>query len=117
MKKGSVKQKIVGLAAGILAGFFGSGGGIVVVEGLQRTGEEEKKSHAMSLVVIFPIAVVSAILYFSGGFVKLTPTLWLCGGAAIGGLIGAVFLQNINTRLLNRIFTLLMLASGIWILI
>lgn len=117
MKKGSAKRKAAAAVAGLLAGFFGSGGGIVVVEGLQRTGVDEKRSHAMSLGVIFPIAAVSAILYFSGGYVRLTQTLWLCSGAAVGGIIGAVFLSGINTKLLNRIFTLLMLISGIWMLI
>lgn len=117
MKKDKVKRNIIGVFAGILAGFFGSGGGVVVVEGLQRSGVEEKQSHAMSLAVIFPIAIVSAFLYHSGGYVELGKTLWVCGGAVAGGIVGALFLKNIKTKWLNRLFTLLMLASGIWMLL
>lgn len=117
MNKDKVKKNIAGAIAGVLAGFFGSGGGIIVVEGLQRSGVEEKQSHVMSLAVIFPIAIVSAFLYSSGGYVELGKTLWVSGGAAVGGIVGALFLKNIKTKWLNRLFTLLMLASGIWMLL
>ena len=117
MDKNKIKKSIAGAAAGVLAGFFGSGGGIIVVEGLERSGVDEKKSHAMSVAVIFPISIVSALLYSIGGYVELGKTLWVCGGAAIGGIIGAIFLRNINKKWLNRLFTLLVLASGIWMLL
>lgn len=113
MKKETIKKTAVGIVSGFLAGFFGSGGGIVVVEGLERAGLEERRAHATSLAVIFPISAVSAVLYYSGGLVPLNETLFLCGGAAAGGLVGAFFLGRIKTKLLNRIFTGLMLAAGI----
>ncbi len=112
MKKG-VKNAAVGAVSGFFAGLFGSGGGIAVVEGLERTGVEEKRAHATSLAVIFPISAVSAVLYGIGGYVPLETTLWLCGGAAAGGILGAFCLKRVGVRLLNNIFTLLMLASGI----
>ena len=113
MKKGAVKKSVIGIAAGLLAGFFGSGGGIVVVEGLERAGVEERQAHAASVAVIFPISALSAALYTAGGHVPMAQTLMLCGGSAAGGLAGALFLKRIPRKLLNRIFTLLMLASGI----
>ncbi len=42
MKKG-VKSAAVGVLSGFASGLFGSGGGIAVVEGLERTGTDEKK--------------------------------------------------------------------------
>jgi uncharacterized membrane protein YfcA len=111
--KQKVKKAAVGLVSGFIAGLFGSGGGIAVVEGLELTGTEERRAHAASLAVIFPISVLSAALYGFGGFVPLKETLWLCGGAAVGGVIGAFFLKRVGVRTLNNIFTLLMLASGI----
>ncbi|MDD5017205.1 MAG: TSUP family transporter [Eubacteriales bacterium] len=115
MKKG-IKKAAAGILSGLIAGFFGSGGGIAVVEGLEQAGLEERRAHATSLAVIFPICAVSAALYVGGGFVPLTETLYLCGGAAIGGLLGAFLLGRIKTRLLNGIFTLLMLTAGIRLL-
>lgn len=116
MKKG-VKSAAVGLLSGVIAGLLGTGGGIAVVEGLERTGTQERRAHATSLAVIFPISAVSAVLYGLGGHVPLGDTLWLCGGAALGGLAGAFLLGCVGIRLLNNIFTLLMLVSGVWMLL
>jgi len=114
--KNKVVNAVVGLISGLIAGLLGSGGGIAVVEGLERAGTEERRAHATSIAVIFPISVLSAALYGAGGYVPLEETLWLCGGAAAGGLLGAYLLGRIRTRLLNGIFTLLMLGSGVWML-
>ena len=108
-----VAKAAVGAVSGFVAGLFGSGGGIAVVEGLERTGTEERRAHAASLGVIFPISALSAVLYGVGGYVPLEDTLWLCGGAVAGGVIGAFFLKRVGVRLLNNIFTALMLVSGI----
>lgn len=112
-----VKTAAVGMLSGLLAGLLGTGGGIAVVEGLERTGTGERRAHATSLAVIFPISALSAALYGSGAHVPLCETLWLCGGAALGGLAGAFLLGRIGIRLLNNIFTLLMLISGAWMLL
>lgn len=116
MKKG-IKKAAVGVVSGFIAGLLGSGGGIAVVEGLERTGTEERRAHATSLAVILPVSVVSAVLYGMGGFVPLSDTLFLCGGAMLGGLIGAFLLGRVGVRLLNNIFTLLMLISGVFMLL
>jgi uncharacterized membrane protein YfcA len=116
MKKDSIKKAAVGVVSGFMAGLFGSGGGIAVVEGLERIGTEERRAHATSLAVILPISVLSSVLYFTGGYVPLGQTLYLCGGAIAGGLLGAFFLSKVKVKLLNRIFTLLILASGVRLL-
>jgi uncharacterized protein len=108
-----IKKATVGLISGFFAGLFGSGGGIAVVEGLERTGTEERKAHATSLAVILPISILSAALYYTGGYVPLENTIWLCAGAVAGGLTGAFFLSKVKLKILNRLFTLLILASGI----
>jgi uncharacterized membrane protein YfcA len=112
-----VRKAVVGVTCGVIAGLFGSGGGIAIVEGLERAGTDEKRAHAASIAVMFPISAVSAILYGTGGYVPLDSTLWLCGGAIAGGLIGACLLRRVKTRLLNILFTVLMIASGVWMLL
>lgn len=116
MKNKAIRAAI-GIISGFIAGLLGSGGGIAVVEGLERFGTEERRAHAMSLAVIFPISAVSAVMYGMGGHVPLEATLWLCGGAALGGIAGAFLLGRVGIRLLNNIFTLLMIISGIWMLL
>ncbi len=113
MEKEKIKKAAVAAVSGFLAGLFGSGGGIAAVEGLERAGTEERGAHAASLAVILPASLVSAALYYSGGFVPLENTLYLCAGAVAGGVAGAFLLRKIRPGLLNRAFTLLILASGI----
>ncbi len=116
MKKDSIIKAAVGAVSGFAAGLLGSGGGIFVVEGLERTGIEERHAHATSLSVILPVSALSAIMYISGGYVPFPETLYLCGGAVAGGLAGAFLLGRLKVKILNRIFTLLILVSGIRLL-
>ncbi len=111
------RKAAVGVICGVIAGLFGSGGGIAIVEGLERAGTDEKRAHAASIAVMFPISALSAILYGTGGYVPWGSTLWLCGGAIAGGLVGACLLRRVKTRLLNILFTVLMIASGVWMLL
>lgn len=115
--KNKVKKAAVGVVCGLIAGLFGSGGGIAIVEGLERAGTDEKRAHAVSIAVMFPISALSAVLYGAGGYVPPGSTLWLCGGAVAGGYLGACLMRRMKTKLLNSVFTLLMLASGVWMLL
>ncbi len=114
--KNKIKKAALGLVSGLIAGLLGSGGGIAVVEGLERFGVEEKRAHAASIAVIFPVSALTAAMYGMGGYVPFWPTLWLCVGAALGGIAGAFLLRRISVRLLNNIFTLLIAGSGVWML-
>ena len=85
-----IKQKfswlsaLGGLAAGIINGLLGAGGGMVVVPMLQRAGLEPKKAHATSVCVILPVCVFSSVLYLTSGRVTLGDAapylLWGRGG-------------------------------------
>ena len=55
----SLKLIIIGLASGLLNGFFGAGGGIMAVPLLQKAGVPTEKSHATSIAVILPLTPVS----------------------------------------------------------
>lgn len=109
-----LKTVILGAICGIINGFFGSGGGIIAVQSLEKIGVQEKNSHATSLFVIFPLSFISAIVYFFTGNISLNKDLFmLLIGAAIGGTVGAFFLNKIKTKWLDLLFTILIFASGI----
>lgn len=105
---------IAGACIGLVNGFFGSGGGILAVSAMETLGEEQRKAHATSILVIMPLSIVSAILYFIGGSISFSGnTWWLLGGAAAGGLAGALLLGKLQGTWIDVIFTLLIIASGI----
>ncbi len=59
---------IVGLAAGLLGGLFGVGGGLIIVPGLvSLAGMDRRLAHGTSLAATLPIAAASLITYVSHG--------------------------------------------------
>ncbi len=109
-----IGKSIYGGLCGLINGFFGSGGGIIAVQLMEKGGIEHKKAHASSLIIIFPLCAVSAAVYFfTGSAVFDENTIWLLGGAALGGILGAFLLGKLKSKIIDNIFTLLILASGI----
>lgn len=105
---------LLGSLIGMTNGFFGSGGGIVSVQVLEKLGLEQTKSHATSLMIILPLSIVSAVIYFLSGSVSFNIDTWLLlGGASVGGIIGAFMLGKLKADWVNIVFTILIIASGI----
>lgn len=105
---------ILGIFGGLVNGFFGSGGGIIAVQSLEQLEIREKNAHATSLFVIFPLSLVSAVVYLLSGNITFDiNTVFLLVGAGGGGFLGALLLGKIKTEWINMIFTILILASGI----
>lgn len=112
MKK--CKVLLLGLISGILNGLFGSGGGIVVVPMLKQLHLPTRKAHATSVAIILPLSAASTVAYlFNGVPFHGRELLWLIPFGLAGALLGAKFLRSINTRLLRKIFAVIILYSGI----
>jgi len=101
-----------GAAAGFLNGLFGSGGGTVLVPLLKRGGLPAKNAHAVSVAVILPISIFSALLYSKEGFSVLAALPYLPGGL-IGAVLGAKLLPHIPQKTLQQVFGLLILFSAV----
>lgn len=111
------KFYILGFIAGILNGFFGAGGGLVVVPMLEKLKIEPKKAHATSIAIILPLCIISAIIYLIKGIALQIPNLLILTAGGIAGAIGGSFLlMKINNKLIKRIFAIVMIISSIRIL-
>lgn len=106
-----------GLATGALAGFFGIGGGFLIVPGLMlATGMPITFAIATSLVSITAFGFVTAFNYaLAGEVVWSTVGLFVTGGVA-GGAIGQLAGNRLATRkpLLQSLFAVAVLAVGIY---
>ena len=113
MKK-SWQYLITGALAGIANGLFGSGGGLFLVPLLTKwSGLEQKRAFATSVAIIFPLSVVSLIVFaFRGGVDLGQAWPYLLGGAA-GGLLSGCFFKRLSVTLLRRLFGILLLYGGI----
>lgn len=105
---------VASIFVGFINGFFGGGGGMICVPVLENfLGLDNKKSHATAIAVIVPLSLVSSIVYITKTSVDWMQILWVGIGVCCGGILGAILLKKINSKILRFIFALIMLAAGI----
>lgn len=105
---------VAGGLAGIANGFFGGGGGMVLVPLLTgRCGLDQRRAFATSVAIILPLCALSSAIYFFRGGLDLSTALpYLLGGLA-GGWIGGRVFRRLNIDWLRRGFALLILYGGV----
>ena len=88
-----------GVSTGLLSGFFGVGGGFLVVPGLiASTGMPILFAVGSSLVAVTAFGLTTAMSYASSGLVLWGLALVFIGGGAVGGLFGS----RLAVRLADR---------------
>ncbi len=97
---------LLGLGAGILSGFIGIGGGIIIVPALAllfKLSQHQAQGTTLALMVP-PIGLLAAWAYYRNGFVDLRVAALVASGFFVGGLVGARFACGIPDALLQKIF-------------
>lgn len=114
MQSIKTKSAVAGALAGAANGFFGAGGGMVLVPLLLCWIKlDERKTFATSVAIILPLCAVSAAVYlfrFNIDIKLVTP--YLTGGL-IGGFVGGCCFKKIPTSILHRVFGVLLIYGGI----
>ena len=109
-----LRPALAGGAAGLVNGFFGGGGGMVLVPLLVLwCGLDQRKAFATSVAVILPLCVLSAAIYLFRGGVDFTAALPYLAGGLLGGLLGGKLFKRLNMVWLRRLFALLLLYGGV----
>jgi uncharacterized membrane protein YfcA len=105
-----IEAMLIGLAAGVVAGLLGVGGGALYVPALTLAlGLSQIDAEATSLLAIIPVALVGAWRQHGHGNVDVHTGLTL-GLLAAGGAAGGVVLANaVPQRALEVGFALLIL--------
>ena len=116
--QGNVKSSILGVSTGFINGLFGSGGGMILVVGLEKILKlEPHKAHASSIAIILPISLVSVFIYMRYLTIDYSLVILISIGGIIGGFIGAKFLNKISTRKLKILFGVCMIISAVKIIL
>ncbi|NND63265.1 MAG: sulfite exporter TauE/SafE family protein [Flavobacteriaceae bacterium] len=107
---------IIGIAAGILSGFMGVGGGVVMIPLMMLLlGYNQHEAQGMSLAVLaVPVTFVAAYTYHSSGHSinwKFALVIAVC--FVIGGFIGSKFAVKIDQSLLKKIFAGILVVAAI----
>ncbi|MCE5287575.1 MAG: sulfite exporter TauE/SafE family protein [Pelosinus sp.] len=104
----------IGLAAGILSGFFGIGGGIIIVPTLMYfAGFSQLMAQGTSLAVMLPpVGILAFWEYYKKGNVDITAGILICITLLIGGMVGGKIAQIVPPPILKKCFAVfLMLVS------
>ena len=110
------KLAATGLGAGVLAGFFGIGGGFLVVPGLMlASGMAIINAIGTSLIAVGSFGMTAAANYALSGWIDWTIAAQFIAGGVVGGWIGAHLAGHLANRkgALNTLFALMIIAVAI----
>ena len=108
----------IGLGVGLLAGFFGIGGGFLIVPGLMlATAMPLTSAIGTSLVAVTALGLATASSYALSGYVDWTLAGVLVAGGVIGGFAGIRFGKRLSSRkrVLDLGFAGVVIAVGIYV--
>ncbi len=103
---------LLGLTAGVLAGLFGVGGGILFVPTLTWLGLTQLHAEATSLLAIIPTVLVGVWRQQRYGHLRMRPAI-IIGVASIGAAVGGVQLaESLPEHVLRKLFAMLLIATA-----
>lgn len=101
----------IGLAAGLLSGLIGIGGGIIMVPLLLLLGLSQHQSQGTSLAVLsVPVTALAAFNYYKEGYVDWKYAAIIAVFFVIGGYIGSKFAVQIDEKILKKVFGCILLV-------
>jgi uncharacterized membrane protein YfcA len=109
-----------GLAVGLAAGFFGIGGGFLIVPALiAATGMPLRFAVGTSLVVVTALGLTTATSYALSGYVDWPIVALLIAGGAVGSLLGIRLGHRLaaHKSLLDRLFATLVVLVGLYVIL
>lgn len=106
---------LIGLAAGILAGLVGVGGGIIIVPALVYFfGMDQHTAQGTSLAVLLPpVGLFAFLQYYRAGHVDVKVAALIVVGLLIGGWVGGGWAQQLSGPGLRKGFAVLMAAAAV----
>ena len=108
-----------GFGTGLLSGFFGIGGGFLIVPGLiAATGMPIFNAMATSLLAVASFGVTTAGSYALSGLVDWPVAASFVGGGIIGAFAGGRLALHLSTRrgVLTRVFAAFIFAVALYML-
>jgi uncharacterized membrane protein YfcA len=113
---------IIGLFAGIMSGFVGIGGGIVIVPALVYIlGFTQFQAQGMSITLMLPpLGIMAFMNYYNQGHITKTSIIYTSIMAAfflIGGYFGSKWALKLPENLVKLIFGLILMYVSIRMII
>ncbi|MDW6022535.1 sulfite exporter TauE/SafE family protein [Mesorhizobium sp. BAC0120] len=110
---------LVAIVTGAASGFFGIGGGFLIVPALiLATGMPIINAIGSSLLAVGTFGLATAVNYARSGLVDWQVAAEFIGGGVLGGMLGMILATKLAARknVLNRIFAALILTVAAYVL-
>jgi hypothetical protein len=109
---------VLGLAAGVLSGLLGIGGGIIIIPALIFLfGLSQQQAQGTTLALMVPpIGILAAWIYYKQGYVDLKIAAFVCLGFFVGGFFGAKLATALPTEILQKVFGVALLLTALYMI-
>jgi uncharacterized membrane protein YfcA len=109
---------VLGVCAGMLSGFVGVGGGIVIVPALILfLGFSQHQAQGTSLAMMIPpIGFLAVYNYYKAGQVNMTAAAILCITFFVGAYFGSKLSIALDPKIVKKVFAAVMLAASVKLL-
>ena len=106
---------LVGLAAGMLSGLVGVGGGIIIVPALMyflKFDQHQAQGTSLGLLLM-PVGILAVMNYYKKGYLDIKVVAIMCVAFVIGAFLGSKVSLAISQEKLKKVFALLLLFVAI----
>lgn len=106
---------LIGLAAGMLSGMVGIGGGVVIVPALVYfLAFSQKTAQGTSLAMLmFPVGILGVWQYYKQGHVDFKIVVFVALGFILGSLLGSKISLGMSDDKVKRFFGIVMLLVSL----
>jgi uncharacterized membrane protein YfcA len=106
---------IIGLAAGIMGGMVGVGGGIIIVPALVyflAFSQHQAQGTSLGLIVL-PVALLGVINYYKRGYVDVRAVGFLAIGFIAGSYFGSKYSLSLPQETIKKVFAVFLLLVSL----
>jgi uncharacterized membrane protein YfcA len=105
---------IIGLAAGMLSGLIGVGGGIIVVPALVYfLGFSQYEAQGTSLgLLLLPVGILAVANYYKQGYIDVKVVAIMCLAFVLGGWLGSKISLALPEELVKKIFAVILFYTA-----
>jgi uncharacterized protein len=105
---------LIGALAGVCAGMFGIGGGLIIVPALvffYRLTQHAAVGTSLGALLL-PVGALSAWVYWKNGNLNVAYSALIAGGLFFGAFFGAKLVQPVSDLTLRRLFAGFLIVVG-----
>lgn len=109
---------LIGIAAGVLSGFVGVGGGIIIVPALMwMLGFTQQQATGTSLaVLLLPVGILAVMNFYKAGHIDIKAAVVISVAFVLGGWFGSKASLTLPADVVRKIFAGVMIIAALKLL-